>query len=102
MADYGKKTQDSNQHLANLTGARFIHIDGSSATVTVIPSTSGGRLLRVVNNTKGLSLNIRTGSRVVGTIGTGAGEGTYNYGVYCENGIVIDVGGTGSATVAFR
>lgn len=102
MADYGKKTQSDNRHLANLTSGRFVHIEGSAALVTVLGITSGGRLLRVVNSTKGLSLNIRSGSRVVGTIGTGSPEGTYNYGVYCENGIQVDVGGSGSATLVFQ
>jgi hypothetical protein len=102
MADYSKKTQGIDRHLANLTSARYVHIDGSSALVTVLATTSGGRLLRVINSTKGLSLNLRSGSRVVGTIGTGSPEGTYNYGVYCENGIQVDVGGTGSATLVYQ
>lgn len=101
-ADYGKKVQGDNRHLANLTSARNVHIDGSSALVTVSPTGSGCRLLRVINNTKGLSLNLRTGSRVIGTIGTGSGEGTYGYGTYCENGIQIDVGGSGSATIIWQ
>lgn len=102
MADYGKKVQSDNRHLANLTSARFVHIDGSASLVTPLASSSGGRLLRVINNTKGLSLNIRTGSRVIGTIGTGTPENTYWYGVYCENGIQIDVGGSGSATIVWQ
>lgn len=98
---YKNKTQSEDKHLANLTSARFVHIDGANALVSPIAVGSGGRLLRVVNSTKGLSLNIRTGSRVVGTIGTASPEGTYTYGVYCENGIQVDVGGTGSATLVF-
>ena len=98
--DYSRKVQSDNKHLGNGTSARYVHIDGSVALVTPFPGNAG-RLLRVVNNTKGLSLNIRSGSRVIGTIGTGTAEGTYTYGVYLENGLKIDVGGTGSATVVF-
>lgn len=101
MATFGKKTQFDNSHLANLTSARFTHIDGSVALVTVVASTTGCRLLRVINNTKGLSLVLRTGSREIGVLGTGSAEGPYPYGVYCESGIQVDVGGTGSATIVW-
>lgn len=100
-ATYGKKTQADNRHLSNLTSARSVHIDGSSALVSPVALSAGCRLLRVINNTKGLSLNLRTGARVIGTIGTTSAEGTFNYGVYCENGIQVDVGGSGSATLVF-
>lgn len=97
MADFKQKTQSAMQSLANQGAAKFIHIDGSVALVTVLPTTLGGRLLRVIVNTKGLSLNIRTGPRVVGIIGTAVPEGTYSHGVYCENGIQVDVGGSGGS-----
>lgn len=102
MADFKKRTQSDNKNLQDLVGAQFVLIDGSVALVTVVPQTTGARLLHVVNNTKGLSLNIRTGSRVVGTIGTAVVEGDFPYYVYCENGIQVDVGGSaGNATLVF-
>lgn len=101
MADYKQKTQGQVQALANQNSAKFVHIDGSAALVTV-SATTGCRLLRVIVNTKGLSLNIRTGSRVIGIIGTAVPEGTYGHGVYCENGLQIDVGGSGgSVTIVY-
>lgn len=99
--NYQNKVQSENKHLANLTSARFVHIDGSSALVTVEPTTAGCRLLRVINNAKGLSLNIRTGTRVIGALATTTVEGTFDYGVYTPNGIQVDVSGTGSATLVF-
>lgn len=101
MSDFKKKAQSDNAHLSNQTSARFVHVDGGAALVTVVPLNTGCRLLRVILNTKGLSLNLRTGSRVIGVIGTAVPEGTYSHGVYCENGLQIDVGGSGSATVVF-
>lgn len=97
MADYKQKTQSLIQGMASQNSAKFVHIDGSAALVTVLATTLGGRLLRVIVNTKGLSLNIRTGTRVVGVIGTAVPENTYNHGVYCENGIQVDVGGSGGS-----
>lgn len=93
MADYKKRTQSTNKNTQDLVGAQFILIDGSASLVTL--GTTGARLIRVVINTKGLSLNIRTGSRVIGAIGTAVVEGSFHYGVYCENGIQVDVGGSG-------
>lgn len=101
MASYKNRVQTDNKHLEDLTRAPFVHIDGGTAQITQGSSTSGRTLLRIINNTKGLSLVVRTGSRVVANIGTGTVEGTYNYGVYCENGITVDVGGTGSATLVY-
>lgn len=102
MADYKKRTQSTNKNTQDAVGAQFVLIDGSAALVTVEPTTIGCRLIRVVNNTKGLSLNIRTGSRVIATIGTAVAEGPFMYGVYCENGIQVDVAGSGgNATLVF-
>ena len=101
MANFGKKVQTDNKHLASETSARYVHIDGAITSLVVLPLNTGCRLLRVINNAKGLSLNLRSGTRVIGTLATTTVEGTYKYGVYCDNGIQVDVGGTGSATLAF-
>lgn len=93
MADYKKQTRSDNKNTQDLVGAQYILIDGSATPVTL--GTNGLRLIRVVINTKGLSLNIRSGSRVIGTIGTAVAEGTFMYGVYCDSGIQVDVGGSG-------
>lgn len=102
MADYKKRTQSDNKNLQDAVGAQFVHIDGSATLVTVEPTTVGTRLIRAVINTKGLSLVMRTGSRDIGIIGTAVPEGSLTYGIYCESGIQIDVGGSGgSVTLVF-
>jgi hypothetical protein len=102
MADYKRRIKSDNQNAQDVVGANYVLVDGSTALVTVVPTTTGCRLLRVINNTKGLSLNIRSGPRVVGTIATTSAEGPYPYGVYCDSGIQIDVAGSGgNATVVF-
>lgn len=102
MPDYSRKEQGSNEHLADLTSSRFVNVDGSVTTpITVIPSSRGGRLLKVVLNTNGSTLRLRTGSRVIGQIASDAPENTFNYGVYCENGLIVECGGALDATVVF-
>lgn len=99
MADFSKKTQDDNKHLANGTTARWVHIDGSKPQVIVRPSA--GRLLRVVIATAGVACTIRNGSEVIGVVSTTA-IGTLNFGVYCNNNITVDVAsGSGSLAVVF-
>lgn len=102
MADYGKKVQRDNNHLANLTSARYVHIDGSVTTaVNVVPANIGCRLLKVILNTNGATLRIRSGSDVIANIALDAPEQTFNYGVYCNNGIIYEAGGALSATLVF-
>lgn len=99
---FKNNTRGSNKNTQDLVGAQYVLIDGSAPLVTVVPPTAGARLIRVVNNTKGLSLNIRSGSRVIGTIGSAVAEGSFTYGVYCDSGILVDVGGSGgNATLVF-
>lgn len=100
MADFGKKVQSGSQSLSNLTGAKFVHIDGSDTTPVTVFST-GGRLLRVILNTNGATLNLKTGSRQIGTIASDAPEQTFPYGIYCENGLTYQAGGALSATLVF-
>lgn len=95
------KTQGDNSHLGNLTGARFVHIDGSNTNPITVRSTAG-RLLRVILNTNGSTLTLRDGaSEVIGIIASDAPEGTYNYGVYCDTSIVVQAGGSVDATLVF-
>lgn len=99
--DWKAKTQSDNAALANQTSAQYVHIDGTKTPV-VVP-TNARRALRVVIATKGVAFTVRNGSRVIGNFGTATPEGTYNLGVYCENGIIVDgVSGTGSAMLAFE
>lgn len=101
MSTFSKKTQSDNSHLGNLTGARFVHIDGSVTTPITVRSTAG-RLLRVILNTNGATLTLRDGaSEVIGIIATDAPENTYNYGVYCDTSIVVQASGALSATIVF-
>lgn len=103
MADYKKKTQSDNQHLANLTGARITHVDGSDTNpVTLVGSGVGCRLLRVVLNTNGSTLRLRTGSRQLANIASDAPEQTFNYGGYCEEGLIYEAGGSLSASIIWE
>lgn len=95
MANYSGRIQSDNKNLQDLAGAQFVYIDGSIPLVTVVPPNTSCRLLHVVNNTKGLSAIIRTGSRVIGNIGATVAEQDIPYYIHCENGIQIDVGGSG-------
>lgn len=93
---FKNNTRGGNKNTQDLVGAQFVHIDGGTL-VTVVPNTAGARLIRVVINTKGLSLNIRSGSRVIGVIGAAVVEQELDYGVYCDSGIQVDVGGSGGS-----
>lgn len=102
MADFTRKTQSDNKHLANQTSAKYFYVDGGVTTPqTVIPSGAGGRLLRVILNTNGAVITLKNGSRFVGEIATDAPEGPFPYGVYCENGLTVQASGACSATVVF-
>jgi hypothetical protein len=98
MADYSKKTKSDNKHLELGTSARFVYIDGSVITPVVV-STTGVSLLRVILNTNGATLNLKSGSRQVGTIATDAPEGPFPYGIYCENGLTYQASGAIDATL---
>lgn len=100
MGDFTKKTQGDNQHLANLTSARFLHIDG--LVTTPLNTTVPRRVLGVTINTKGVAFVVRSGSRVIASFATTTPEGDYTLGVYAENGLTVEVSsGTGSATLRF-
>lgn len=100
--DYGKKVQADNHHLANLTSARNVHIDGSVTTpISVVATGTGCRLLRVVLNTNGATLRIRSGSDVIANIALDAPEQTFNYGIYCPNGLIYEAGGVGDWTLVY-
>lgn len=100
MADYSKKIQSDNRHLQSLTSARFVHVPASSTAAVV--STTAASLLRVILNTNGGIVTLRNGLQdTVGTIALDAPEGTFNYGVYCANGIYVDTGATVDCTVVF-
>ena len=98
MADYSKKVQSGSNHLANLTSARYVHIPAST---TKVVRASAGRLLRVILNTNGGAVTLRDGSDVIGIIASDATEQTFNYGIYCNNNITVEVGATSDVTVVF-
>lgn len=100
MADYSKKVQSDNRHLNDLTGAKFVWIDGG-VTAPVVVATGAVRLLRVILNTNGATLNLKSGSRQIGTIATDAPEGPFPYGIYCENGLTYQASGAMDATLVF-
>lgn len=101
MADYSKKIQADNKHLANLTSARFVHIDGSDTTLKTARATSG-RLLRVILNTNGATLTLRNGTEVISIIALDAPEQTFIYGIYCSDSIKYQAGGVLDATLVFE
>lgn len=99
--NYQNKVQSSDKHLANLTTARNVHLDGSQAQVIV--RTSAGRLLRVVICTKGIAFIVRDGSRVLGSFAATSPENTYDFGEYCNTNITVDVSsGSGSVNIAYN
>ena len=98
MADFSKKTQSDNAHLSDLTGARYEHVLAS--TVKTVRDRAG-RLLKVVLNTNGGVVTLRDGSNVIASIAADAPEQTFEYGVYCNNSIVVETGATCDVTVVF-
>lgn len=98
--DYSKENQSDNKSLKNLTSARFVNIDGST-TNPVPVFTGGGRLIRITLNTNGATLNVKSGSRQIANITLDAPEGTFDYGVYCENGLTYQASGAGDWTLVF-
>jgi|SRR5688572_17177286 len=98
MADYSKKVQSQNQHLSNLTSARYTHVVASQ-TKTV--RNGAGRLLRVVLNTNGGTVTLRDGSDVIAIIASDATEQTFYYGIYCNTNIVCETGATCDVTVVY-
>ena len=98
MADYSKKTKSDNKHLELGTSAKFVYIDGS-VTAPVVVSTTGVSLLRVILNTNGATLNLKSGSRQIGTIASDAPEGPFPYGIYCENGLTYQASGALDVTL---
>lgn len=101
-ADYGKKVQADNAHLSNMTSSKFVSFDGTTAK----PYDSGikpKRLGRIVIAAKGVAFTVRSGSRQIAVFATTSPEGTYNFGIYCENGLTIDgVSGTGSVVATIE
>jgi hypothetical protein len=98
MADYSRK----HQGLTGQDAGRFVHIDGSVTTpITVLASTLGGKLKRVVLNTNGATLRVRSGSEVICNIALDAPEQVFEYGVYFANGLIYEAGGALDATLVF-
>ena len=98
MGDFSKKVQSDNNHLANLTTARYAYVPAST-TETV--RDRAGRLIRVVLNTNGGTVTLRDGSDVIGIIASDAPETTFEYGIYCNNSIVCETGATCNVTVVY-
>jgi len=98
MGDYSKKVQSDNKHLANQTSARFAHIEASS---NVVVRASAGRLLRVILNTNGGVVVLKNGQDIIASIAADAPEQTFNYGIYCHNGITCITDVTADVTVVF-
>lgn len=90
------RMQGDNKHLEDLTSGYFAHVPASS-TVTV--RSNPGRLLRVILNTNGGVVLLRNGSEVIASIAADAPEGTYNFGVYCNDEIICETGATCDVTV---
>lgn len=98
MADFGRKVQSVQKHLANLTSSRWRHVEASS-TVTVC--SGAGRLISVTLNTNGGVVILRNGSEVIASIAADAPEGTFYYGIYCNASIICETGATADVTVNY-
>lgn len=99
MADFGKKVQSDNKHLEDLANAKFLNVTAAGSYVV---SAGACNLGRVILNTNGGTVEVRSGSRPIGIIALDAPEGSFDYGVYCENGLTVDVVGTCDATIVFN
>jgi hypothetical protein len=97
MADYGKRVKSLQRYAETQASSKFVHVDNGTVTV----SSTGCSLVGVILNTNGAAITLRTGSRVIGIIAADAPEGSFPYGVYCENGLIVECGGAVSATVKF-
>lgn len=99
MADYSKKLTRTPVQGA----ARYVHIDGSViAPVTVLAANTGGKLVRVVLNTNGATLRVRSGTDVITNIALDAPEQSFEYGIYFANGLIYEAGGSGDWTLVFE
>lgn len=99
MADYKSKIQSDNKHLANLTSARFKHVEASATDVVV--RDRPGRLLRVILNTNGGVVVLKNGPAIIASIAADAPEQTFDYGIYCHDNINVTTGATCDVTVVF-
>lgn len=99
MADFGKKVQSDNKHLEDLANSKFFY---AAKAGTYVVSTGACNLGRVILNTNGGAVELRTGTRPIGIIASDAPEGPFPYGVYCENGLTVDVVADTDVTVVFN
>lgn len=96
--NFNNQVQSDNRHLQNLVGADFAHFT-ASGNYTV--KSEAGFALRVILNENGGTVTLRNDSEVIGIIAADAAEGTYDFGVYCNNNIKVDLGATCDVTVVF-
>lgn len=102
MADYKRRVKDEQQLRSAELNGKFHWLDGSVTTpINIIPAGTGGTLIGVSLNTNGSTLRLRTGTRVIANIANDAPEQYFPYGVYCENGLIAECGGSLDATVKF-
>lgn len=98
MASTSKRAKGDNAHLQTLTSSRWEHVVAST-TKTILGQP--GRLKSVVLNTNGGVVIVRNGSEVIASIAADAPEGTVEYGIYCNDSIVVETGATCDVTVVF-
>lgn len=87
-----------NKHLERLTSCRWSYV---GASTTKVVRDRAGTLQKVVLNTNGGVVLVRNGSEVIASIAADAPESTYEYGIYCNNSIVVETGATCNVTVVF-
>jgi hypothetical protein len=93
-----RRSRTDNSHMQDLTSGKWQRVPAST-TATV--KSVAGRLLRVILNTNGGVVLIRNGSEVIASIAADAAENTFNYGIYCNNSIVVETGANCDVTVVF-
>lgn len=95
-------SKTDNRHLKNMGSAKYVHLDGSKTTpIQIVAATTSCDLLRVILNTNGSTLTLRSGSRVVAVIANDAPEGPFPFGVECDKGLIAECSGALDATIVF-
>jgi hypothetical protein len=92
------RLKGDNAHLQALASARWDHVIAST-TKTVL--NKAGVLQKIVLNTNGGVVIVRNGSEVIASIAADAPEGAIDYGIYCNNSIIVETGATCDVTVVF-
>lgn len=94
------RTSGDNVHLQALTSGRFVHL--TAAGTYTVHGDGEFRGLRVVLNANGGTVTLKNGaSEVIGIIAADAAEGTFDYGVFGSEDLIVELGNTCDVTIVF-